>query len=133
MNGRGARKQNGHGGVNAVRQSAEIVADEDDALLAHERAEQENQALHVEAGHERGQLHIDQRSIHVLRAHELVFADVERLVRLGKSSLAALMHEVHNPIRLKTRHGLRHLQEVREDGEVRSRVNARERQNLLVT
>ena len=49
----GKRGQDSDGSMNAVGQRAEIIADEDDALLAHQRAEEQDEALHVEAGDQR--------------------------------------------------------------------------------
>ena len=126
-------RQHRDGGVDALGEDGEVVADEDDALLAHQRGEDVDDALDVEARHQRRQLHVDQRRVHVARTDELVFVHVELAAGLGKRRLAAGAHEVDHLLRLQTSHGLRDLHDVREDREVGSVCQDNGKRYLFVT
>ena len=115
-------RQHGDGGVDALGEHGKVVADEDDALLAHQRAEDVDDALHV-----------DQRSVHVAWTDELVLVHVELASRLGKSRLAAGTHEVQHLLGLQTGHRLRDLHDVGEDCEVGSVVKTTKSIYLFVT
>ena len=126
-------RQHGDGGVDALGEHGKVVADEDDALLAHQRAKDVDDALHVEARHQRRQLHVDQRSVHVAWTDELVLVHVELASRLGKSRLAAGTHEVQHLLGLQTGHRLRDLHDMGEDCEVGSVVKTVKSIYLFVT
>ena len=113
-------EQDGHSGMNALGESAEIVADEDNALLAHQSTQQEDETLHIEARNQRSQFHVDKRGIHVLGTNKFVVVDVERFVGLGKSRFHCLVDKVDHILRFQTEHSLSDFKKMRKDCEVRA-------------
>ena len=116
----GKGEQDGHSGMDALGESAEIVADEDDALLAHQSAQQKDETLHIEARNQRSQFHVDKRGVHVFGTNEFVLIDVERFVGLGKSRFHCFVDKVDHVLRFQTEHGLSDFKKMRKDCEVRT-------------
>ena len=110
--------------MNTLGKIRNVISNEDNTLLAHQGREDVDEVLHIEARDQWSQLDIDQRSIHISGTNKLVLANVELGSVLGKRSVSALTNKVKHLFGLQTKHGLRDLQNMRENCEIGSKESS---------